>query len=532
MLQDAEREEPGSFWVNLGYLCKNDYWLFLRVILRFRWADPWWHGEEMCGFLEKNVGNDIILIVPRESGKSTIVTGPYPAWRLADNPNLLTQVTNATEPKAARMGRVASRIISHNLRYQRCYPKIRPSSRWGAGGYYLDMSLLSKEVPIERNTPNIGTYGVGGNITGDHVGLQIHDDLINHKTHRSLAELANAENFFREALRCCEAKGQIVVCCTRWNFYDLYGKVLEGVIRGPKGMFKSLVRGAWGKPGYIGKADEIIWKQRRFDKIGGGIGFSGYTQKQLVEYAKAPLGSALYLSKPLLDEDIEFDVDLVDVFDSIPFETAPIRRVGVECESQGHGFIEALRLKKRYEGRSFPVDILTSHKEKKDSRIRNGLTMEVADGNVHIVGELWEAFKKEALEFPKGHDDLLDASEYCRRMVREPPEGQAPVPYMAIDPAYTVNYYSDHTAVVIGCRYRGDFWILDGRKFQTDRPEVIIKMIFKYFDRFKHGVVQKMTQRPEGVGFRSLCSPGSRRKKGQIPDMKFDLSGYRKLSGG
>ena len=86
--------------------------------------------------------------------------------------------------------------------------------------------------------------------------------------------------------------------------------------------------------------------------------------------------------------------------------------------------------------------------------------------------------------FDKGQDDLLDALAYCISMARAPKGEEDPRPYIAVDPAYTVNRKSDHTGIAVGCRWKGHFWLLDCQKFKTDKPDVIARMVFRMYDKW------------------------------------------------
>lgn len=485
VLETVSKLEPHLFWTQLGKICKEDYWAFLRFILRLRFLDPWWHGEVIIDFIQETQGEDRIVIVPRDHGKSSTITTPYPCWRVAQDPGLRTQTTNAGEGKARDMVRAQADTITKNDRYRRCFPEIVPGTIWSRDGYFLDAhQALDDDIDgsVERIDPSFKGYGVKGNITGAHVGLQIHDDLISFQTFQSKVEMERVRQFLSEAFRCCETGGEILICCTRWTYHDVYGSIESGELCAHKGPFKVLKRGIFNDKG------ELVWPQRTYIDLAGKKQKSGYTKVAVESLKKQPLFSALYLGEPLADEDVQFELDLIGRFEIPPFDTGPCRSVGVEIESQAKPFVSTIEMMKRQENRRFRLDVLTSGHVKKETRIQGILGPIIERGQLWMPERVWKSagdLGEELRTFPVGSDDLLDAAAYCAKNAPKHTPGRPPTPYVACDPAWSdAGKWVDASGIVCGCWFEEDFYILATKKIQTSRPEILVRMIFRMYDQF------------------------------------------------
>lgn len=494
----ARSKGEKAYYRALGELAQRDYWLFLRDVLLYEWLDPWFHGEEVCTFLAQTEGSTRAILMPRGSGKSSMVTVPMPAWRLARDPMCRVMVCNATEPKASQFCRASAQIIANHPRYKKCYPYLVPSDKWGEGGYYVDISAFDKsQGSVERIDASLKSWGITSNVTGAHVnGETIFDDLINREISRSPTQLRRVEDFYSEALNCTDAGTTVTICGTRWVYGDYYGKLISGDLGGNEGPVNIL------KLGYLRKNEhghnELIWPQKTFiDLATGKPNTAGYTWEKIKEQKKnlGALFSALYENEPVVDEDRKFDLDLIKKFKEIPFETGAIASVYIEVESQAQALYDGVRRCMQQEGRVFRLERVTSKKVSKRERILSTLQPLIADVRFNMPLRLWEGgdnIGEELRTYDKGKDDCLDACSYVAALAKENKEG-APRVYIAVDPAFSVDSYSDYTAIAAGCVVDGEFYLLDLLRFQTDRVDVIARQIFRMYDKFH----KRATNRPK-----------------------------------
>ena len=507
--------------------------------------DPFWHGELISNFIEHNEGKNKVIILPRASGKTAVITTTYPVWQICKNPFALVQITNAAEDKAAAFTSTVAAILVKTPRLKKMFPMIKPTpGKWSMKGYKLDTEYIMKymrdqgldhEGAIERTDFTLKSYGMRGNITGAHVILQLHDDLISHEVAQSPALLARCEAFLREAFRVVDAHGEVLVAGTRWLYSDFYGKLLDNQLTANGRPWQILKHGIYKSDG------TLAWPQRTFVDIGGKMSVSGYTDKQVEGFKADPFFAALYLCEPKQEGTSELDTSMIQVYDDLPFPVGFIDRVVFETNGAGemmaNSFIDQCRREGRHEIRVGKIK--APRAMNKQARIVSLLGAEVNSGRVHIPRELWapnSGLGAQMREFgATERDDLLDATAYVCKLARDSEEPNLPRPVIMIDPSWAGKKTSDGTAIVCGVRVKGDLWILDAREIRTARNEVLAQEIFRMYYQWNNKEKKSGESRKKvynGVrGFKSLTSRSvSRRGRIRNGGFTVDLSliGYKK----
>lgn len=546
LLEQVEREDPGHLWSAAGKIAARKYWFYLRIVLDYRWMDPWLHGEEVGRFLDylEREEKDGLVLMPRGTGKTGSITNCRPAWYLAKNPHSRVLLANAVDAKAAKMGRANANIISKNLFYRNCFPNVRPGDKWGEDGYFLDSVAAADNsmITYERLDPSLGTFGIRGNVTGSHVnGAMILDDLINAEMARHKNEVKRAEYFFKEAINVIDPGTPLLVCATRWTYHDYCGKIEEGELRGRRGRLEVLKLGITRK-NKVTKKEEIIFPLQTWKDDSGNEQQVGFTFENL-EDLKAQLKglyAALYYNTPMLEEDCQFDVDRIKRYRSLHelgFELGPIGRVAIEVESQAKALISTLNLMMQKEGRKMPIETVTTKNQGKDERIRCHIQPLVSEGRFNMREDHYQRednLAEEMRNYPKGFDDCLDAHQYCIQLCHNSPKKGLPMVNIAVDPAFTTEDHSDYTAIAVGCMYDDEYYELDTIRFQTNRAEMIIRMIFNTFDKFDRLAMKPESQKARRIrGFSSTQARARRRtyRKGGIykdaHTFDIDLSAFK-----
>jgi hypothetical protein len=512
-LDELKRSSPENYHHYLGRLALSDYWIYLRVLLGYQFADPWDHGEEMIDFLMENWGHPMLFLVPRGALKTGLLSIPMMPWLLAKDPTLTGIITNVRGDKANKFARLAAQIITSPI-YQACFPETTPGTKWGEKGYYLKAQESLEGGTSARIEPSIGAYGVGGNITSAHVRCMIHDDLINEETSTSQIELQKAEAFFIESMNCLDPGGTLMVEATRWRYDDLYGKMESGDLTGHSEPFRVFKRGAErtvmgpnGQPML-----EIYNAHRKFFDMRGKEQEIGYTP-EFLESRKKSHGSkyyALYQNTPVAVENRILAIENIRLFNRLDRALGPIARIGIECESQGVVFWEVWLTFMRDMNTILPSQKITNPRNMdKAARITGVLQPLLERGGLFIDELHWKRFdglRREMEEFDKGDDDLLDALAIAISKAPKFIEGKAPMPYIAVDPAFTSERGSNHTGLVVGCWIRDEFFVLHAHKFKTNKPDVICIQILKAYEKFhNHQPVSDIQSR----GARCIVSSGN-----------------------
>jgi len=536
LLELVARTEPEQYYPTLRRIVLRDYWAYLRLILRYDWVDPWFHGEEIVRFLEENWTEAKLILVPRDHGKSTLITVPLPAYLIAADPFTSVMVVNATEDKAKQMTKAAAAIIQNNEIYKATFPDIIPDAKWGEGGYYINAALLDRAAgSIERIDAGIKGFGVRTNITGAHPdGGLILDDIINSETYKSATELERARSATREAITCVSGDRTINVIGTRWTYTDPYGDILEGKIVGPKGKFRVLKIGATRKNSQ--GQEELVWPRRIFVDLQGKVKEAGFTLDRLAseKINRGRLFSALFYNEPVLDENAHFDIGRVKTFSELPFEIGPVGSVCIETESQASALLSTMKMMMRDAGRVIRLEAIKSGKRTKEERIKSMLGAAIEEMRVNVRDTVWhqdKGLQSELRQFPRGHDDVIDASAYLCELCTDTETGGHPIVTIMCDPAFTENTQSDYTAIVAACKYNGEMYFLDVMKFQTDKAEVLIRSLFAMYDKMQVGAFKgrNRERKRRMVGFDAQAArTGRHRNKRSFVNTSFevDLDSY------
>lgn len=392
------------------------------------------------------------------------------------------------------MARTAANAIVRNKFYQGCFPDIKQSTKWGEGGYYLDLSEEdggeSTKFTFDRVDPSIGSYGTTSNIVGAHIsGLILHDDLINKEIAKYPNQVRAVEEFFRESLNCLDSGATMCVIGTRWTYFDFYGKILSGEIVATDGEPFNIL-----KLGVTRDDGSVIWPKRKFFDLSGKEREIGYSEEFIKAQRKiqGKLFSALYYNEPVLDDDRQFDLPKIKTFKhSPPFDIGPALAIGIEVgTAQGAALKYPILELKRREHKRFRVEELhRGTKIAKHDAIRGTLQPLIFDYRLNIREDLFSdkmpGLGQEFRDFDKGSDDCLDALEHAIGMAKDPPEGQNPYVYIACDPAFTLD--GDATAICAVCKYEGEVWVLDLDRFFSDRVDNIIRRCVRMYDKWSSG---------------------------------------------
>jgi hypothetical protein len=512
------RAKPNDYYALMGHFAREDYWFFLRAVLGYKFADPWDHGEELLWWIKQNWGHPMLVLVPRGGMKSGLITVPMLPWLLASDPTLCSFIVNVREERAADFARSAARIIQ-TKNYLSCFPEVRPGTKWGEGGYFLEPPRDRYEGAATRVDPNISSYGVGGNITSAHVRAIIHDDLINETTYDKPNERAKAKRTFMESLNCLDPNGMLLVCATRWHPADLYGEMEDGALLGNSGPFRvfkrECTRTVMGEGGQW--VTEVFNPHRTYFDFRGTEQHVGYTP-EFLQNAEQNLGRlfyALYRNNPLSESVSVFDLSKIKLFEKEPFTCAPYLRLGIEAEGQAGAFYMTFLKIMRERGKNYSVERLSAGRRGtgKSERIRSFIGPLIETERLYLREDLYRngqgALGKELREFTvSDEDDAVDALSHCINRAPKYVEGKPPSPYIAVDPAFTDNKGSNHTAIVCGCRFEDKFYVLDCQKFKAVKPDTIITMILRMADKFSSRSGALSTRAPR---LRAFVSPGNER---------------------
>jgi hypothetical protein len=189
--------------------------------------EPSWQHENII--YEPGESNRLLINVPPEHAKSTVVTVNYPTYRIALNPNIRIIVVSKTITKAREFVYAIKQRLSHPrwLKLQTAYG---PEGGWkqDADTWRTDTVYLGGDARnSSEKDPTIQALGMGGQIYGARADLIILDDCI---TTANAHEWEQQINWLqKEVITRLGKNGKLLVVGTRIAANDLYKE-----LRNPK----------------------------------------------------------------------------------------------------------------------------------------------------------------------------------------------------------------------------------------------------------------------------------------------------------
>ena len=189
--------------------------------------EPSWVHENII--YEPGESNRLLINVPPEHAKSTVITVNYPTYRIALNPNIRIIVVSKTITKAREFVYAIKQRLSHPrwLKLQTAYG---PEGGWkqDADTWRTDTVYLGGDARnSSEKDPTIQALGMGGQIYGARADLIILDDCI---TTANAHEWEQQINWLqKEVITRLGKNGKLLVVGTRIAANDLYKE-----LRNPK----------------------------------------------------------------------------------------------------------------------------------------------------------------------------------------------------------------------------------------------------------------------------------------------------------
>jgi len=181
----------------------------------------------------------LMLIVPRESFKSSLATRANCLWRATLDPEITVGIFSESEAKVKSWIGSLKQVIERSELYQVIWPERLPPGlskldrnqgvslprtwKWG------DTGLLLRRESLNISELTFEPFGIGGSHTGKHFTHVVLDDIIGEPASQSTAIMEDAIHFVdhcRPLERPAEGGCQLI-CCTRWGYHDVYSHMVQ-----------------------------------------------------------------------------------------------------------------------------------------------------------------------------------------------------------------------------------------------------------------------------------------------------------------
>lgn len=427
--------------------------------------------KKVCDFIQDNIDKKMLLILlPRGTFKSSIITTGFPLWMIAKNPTTRGIIANATYPMATQFLGQVKDVLQKNERFKELYGDYATD----APVWRDDALSLNTDESYRTKEPTVTAIGVGSNYTGRHADWAILDDLVTRDNIRTMDRIQEVINFYKDVLDLVDpapaGHKKVIVVGTTWHQSDLYSWIRDPEV-GIEGDFAVLRLPAFGHfdennrfAGEWGKSPLLFPVKLGWDVLEGlkrNQGSSHFSAQYLLDpvppedamfknirYYEPDSLRGLKLNKfiavdPALSEKKEADyssmvcvgvdsknvwyildiwrdrVNPKELIDQIFMWDAKHKPITIATESVAFQRVIQFYLNEEMKRRNhrFPVTELRHTEQSKEERIR-ALQPRYESGSIFHPkappnSDLWrmEKFLKDELErFPRGkNDDLIDA---------------------------------------------------------------------------------------------------------------------------
>ena len=189
----------------------------------------------LCKFVEKKTGHPPLdtakyrkIEMPRETGKTTLVTQGYVVQRICANPEISILLTNEKEQNAKDFLSAIKYELENNELLRALFPELIPKdlndTTWSASRIVVNRTSGRKE-------PTVFVIGEGGSVTGMHPDLIVNDDIISREAMEN--SRAGSKQIMGQVNRwinqqepllnhSAEPFPEIIFIGTRWWYNDSY----------------------------------------------------------------------------------------------------------------------------------------------------------------------------------------------------------------------------------------------------------------------------------------------------------------------
>lgn len=429
----------------LRALAPTDVFAYGEYCFRLRPAP---HHTELVNWILDRIGNheNGVVLEPRGHAKTTWGTTILPSWLLAKNPSLRVGLISNTAKQSNAMSRAVRFNYETNEYHREVFGDLVGPAKW------TDVEWIQRGSPL-HSTKDVSMYstGAGGALISKRFDIIICDDILDEENTATPEAREKVETWFWKTLKPCLAPGgSIIVIGTRWAEDDLYQKLITPPPDG-KG-WPSLVRSAITVDPVTGDRKALwpdVWSLEKLDQERIDMGSSMFACAYLNDISGLMAGNVFqrgwfkYVTSLPPNQTYRFKMG-VDLASSERERADYTARVVIAEDGEGNTYVmSAVRGKLETGHRQFVIDgvnafpridriIVESNQFQsafvqellrttglpvvpkradvdKTTRARAVAARYEAGKVFHLTSLTGSPFETELLQFPKGHDDQVDA---------------------------------------------------------------------------------------------------------------------------
>jgi len=189
-----------------------------------------WFHEQICEHLDsllRNGHHKLMVFLPPQHGKSTIISENFPAFALGCNPKLHIVSCSYSSDLAQKSNRKVQRLIDTPT-YRKLFPETQLNDKSVANDSKGNWLRNTEVFEIVKHAGSFKAVGVEGALTGNPIDIGIIDDPVKDSVEAQSTTTRNRNwEWYNEVFvpRCHNTSKKILVM-TRWHEDDLAGRIL------------------------------------------------------------------------------------------------------------------------------------------------------------------------------------------------------------------------------------------------------------------------------------------------------------------
>lgn len=190
------------------------------------WSDLTQEHKDLCRFIQFDKRLFKLILMPRFSLKSCLITAGYSLFEMVHNPNIRILIYSDSATKAEGfLSDIKSHILgkSNNSKFREYFPKLETTPQ---DGKWAENQIKIRSRTVDSKEPTVDTGGIETSKVGMHYDLIIFDDIVSDINTTTKAQMDKVYDCYKKSLSLLKPGGKVIVIGTRWHFGDAYGKMI------------------------------------------------------------------------------------------------------------------------------------------------------------------------------------------------------------------------------------------------------------------------------------------------------------------
>jgi hypothetical protein len=199
----------------------NLYWL-AKDVLGYDKMAPEPH-QELCDFYSDSKKDIDLILMPRGTYKSSVITVAGSIQQMIRNPNVRILISSETQNKANKFVSEIKQHLEMNMKMRSLYGSWQKSGNiWKSN----EFTISPRNRPKKEPTVMSGSLEKG-TLTGYHYDYIVLDDVVSENNVNTTEQIEKTIDHFKLLLSILDPGGKIIVIGTRWSYYELYAWLLD-----------------------------------------------------------------------------------------------------------------------------------------------------------------------------------------------------------------------------------------------------------------------------------------------------------------